>query len=109
MIFLDTKSQDYRYLIILIHYYLFYFIIDIIICCDKKIPSLNILLNLLKIESTYLTSASGSHQFSNNHYYHVVEGLIDNENFSEPLKTEFVEKYWNTYDDLRFYFLKNAS
>ncbi|EXX70598.1 Noc4p [Rhizophagus irregularis DAOM 197198w] len=74
-----------------------------------QIPSLNILLNLLKIESTYLTSASGSHQFSNNHYYHVVEGLIDNENFSEPLKTEFVEKYWNTYDDLRFYFLKNAS
>ncbi|GBB94666.1 hypothetical protein RclHR1_00240014 [Rhizophagus clarus] len=74
-----------------------------------QIPSLNILLNLLKIESAYLTSASGTHQFSNNHFYHIVEGLIDNENFSEPLKNEFVEKYWNTYDDLRFYFLKNAA
>ncbi|RIA95536.1 CBF/Mak21 family-domain-containing protein [Glomus cerebriforme] len=74
-----------------------------------QIPSLNILLNLLKIESTYLTSSSGTYQFSNNHFYHVVEGLIDNENFSEPLKNEFIEKYWNTYDDLRFYFLKDAT
>ncbi|CAG8500431.1 15673_t:CDS:10 [Funneliformis mosseae] len=74
-----------------------------------QIPSLNILLDLLKIESMYHSSSSGTHQFSNNHFYHVVEGLIDNENFSEPLKNEFVEKYWNIYDDLRFYFLKNAA
>ncbi|RHZ61656.1 hypothetical protein Glove_346g70 [Diversispora epigaea] len=74
-----------------------------------QIPALNILLDLLKIESTYLTASSKSHHFSNNHYYRVVEGLIDNENFNEQLKEEFCEKYWNIYDDLRFYFLKDAS
>ncbi|CAG8725658.1 2673_t:CDS:2, partial [Acaulospora morrowiae] len=74
-----------------------------------QVPSLNILLELLKVESSYLSTSSGVHHFSNNHFYRVVEGLIDNENFSEQLKTEFVKKYFNIYDDLRFYFLKDAS
>ncbi|KAG9297308.1 hypothetical protein G9A89_001997 [Geosiphon pyriformis] len=74
-----------------------------------QIPSLNILLDLLKNESMYFTHVSRSHQFSNNHFYRVVESLIDNDNFSEPLKKEFSEKYWNLYDDLRYYFLKDAA
>ncbi|CAG8436646.1 6373_t:CDS:10 [Ambispora gerdemannii] len=74
-----------------------------------QIPSLKILLDLLKSESAFLTFSAGSCQFSNNHFFRVVEGLLDNENFSEPLKNEFVEKYWNVYDDLRFYFLKDAA
>ncbi|KAF0509118.1 CBF-domain-containing protein [Gigaspora margarita] len=74
-----------------------------------QVPSLNILLDLLKIESIYLTTSSGAYYFSNNHFYRIVEGLIDNENFNEHLQTEFIDKYWNKYDDLRFYFLKNAA
>ncbi|RIB26750.1 hypothetical protein C2G38_181939 [Gigaspora rosea] len=74
-----------------------------------QVPSLNILLDLLKIESIYLTTSSGAYHFSNNHFYRIVEGLIDNENFNEHLQTEFIDKYWNKYDDLRFYFLKNAA
>ncbi|CAG8757004.1 4765_t:CDS:10 [Cetraspora pellucida] len=74
-----------------------------------QVSSLNILLELLKTESIHLTTSSGTYHFSNNHFYRVVEGLIDNENFSEHLQTEFIEKYWNKYDDLRFYFLKNAA
>ncbi|CAG8684328.1 7198_t:CDS:2, partial [Cetraspora pellucida] len=74
-----------------------------------QVSSLNILLELLKTESIHLTTSSGTYHFSNNHFYRVVEGLIDNENFSEHLQTEFIENYWNKYDDLRFYFLKNAA
>ncbi|CAJ0632637.1 15382_t:CDS:10 [Entrophospora sp. SA101] len=72
-----------------------------------QIPSLNILLDLLRIESIYYTKASGDFYFPNNQYYRIVEALIDNENFNEHLLNEFVEKYWNIYDDLRFYFFKD--
>ncbi|CAG8756114.1 14097_t:CDS:2, partial [Ambispora leptoticha] len=56
-----------------------------------QIPSLKILLDLLKSESAFLTISAGSYQFSNNHFFRIVEGLLDNENFSEPLKNEFIE------------------
>ncbi|CAJ0757514.1 12601_t:CDS:2, partial [Entrophospora sp. SA101] len=54
-----------------------------------QIPSLNILLDLLRIESIYYTKASGDFYFPNNQYYRIVEALIDNENFNEHLLNEF--------------------
>ncbi|CAJ0845882.1 13794_t:CDS:2 [Entrophospora sp. SA101] len=55
-----------------------------------QIPSLNILLDLLRIESIYYTKASGDFYFPNNQYYRIVEALIDNENFNEHLLNEFI-------------------
>ncbi|CAG8582456.1 11461_t:CDS:10 [Paraglomus brasilianum] len=75
---------------------------------ELQISSLKILLDLLKTESIQLTSLSGTHHFANNHYYRVVESLLNNHNFNDPLRKEFVEKYFGVYDDLRFYFLKDA-
>ncbi|CAH1757990.1 18946_t:CDS:10, partial [Entrophospora sp. SA101] len=77
---------------------------------DNYIRYINNLYGLIgqeEPESIYYTKASGDFYFPNNQYYRIVEALIDNENFNEHLLNEFVEKYWNIYDDLRFYFFKD--
>ncbi|KAL1925689.1 uncharacterized protein VTP21DRAFT_572 [Calcarisporiella thermophila] len=73
-----------------------------------QVPALNVLMEILKLESQLLTSQSGSHHFANNHFYRVLNALLGTHNFSQPLQTEFVEKYINVFDDIRYYFLKNA-
>lgn len=74
-----------------------------------QLPSLNILLNMLKSESENLMNTSGSYHFSNDVYGPIVKAIIINPNFNEHLKKELVEKYLNIYDDLRHYFLKDAA
>lgn len=74
-----------------------------------QIPALKILLDLVKLESTYLSSLSGGHHFANDLYYRIVDALLNCSNMSQPLLEEFTQKYFGFYDDLRFYFLKNAA
>ncbi|KAF8976115.1 hypothetical protein BGZ46_008566 [Entomortierella lignicola] len=74
-----------------------------------QIPALKILLDLVKLESNYLSSLSGCHHFANDLYYRIVDALLNCTNMSQPLLNEFTEKYFGYYDDLRFYFLKNTA
>ncbi|KAF9430234.1 hypothetical protein BGZ76_000912 [Entomortierella beljakovae] len=74
-----------------------------------QIPALKILLDLVKLESSYLTTVSGFHHFANDLYSRIVEALLNCTNMSQPLLNEFTEKYFGFYDDLRFYFLKDAT
>ncbi|KAG0198449.1 hypothetical protein BGX28_008075 [Mortierella sp. GBA30] len=74
-----------------------------------QIPALKILLDLVKLESTYLSNLSGGHHFANDLYYRIVDALLNCTNMSQPLLDEFTQKYFGFYDDLRFYFLKNAA
>ncbi|KAF9951479.1 hypothetical protein BGZ70_000982 [Mortierella alpina] len=74
-----------------------------------QIPALKILLDLVKLESSYLSSLSGGHHFANDLYYRIVDALLNCSNMSQPLLEEFTQKYFGFYDDLRFYFLKNAA
>ncbi|KAI1319755.1 hypothetical protein EDD11_003140, partial [Mortierella claussenii] len=74
-----------------------------------QVPALKILLDLVKLESTYLSSLSGTHHFANDLYHRIVESLLNCTNMSQPLLNEFTEKYFGYYDDLRFYFLKDAA
>ncbi|KAF9276693.1 hypothetical protein BGZ68_009842 [Mortierella alpina] len=74
-----------------------------------QIPALKILLDLVKLESTYLSSLSGGHHFANDLYHRIVDALLNCSNMSQPLLEEFTQKYFGFYDDLRFYFLKNAA
>ncbi|KAG2173710.1 hypothetical protein INT43_005130 [Umbelopsis isabellina] len=72
-------------------------------------PALNILINLLKTETENLSTLRKKHSFANDFYYRVVEAVLHNTNFSQPLQAEYVGKYLNVYDDLRYYFFKNAA
>lgn len=74
-----------------------------------QIPALKILLDLLKLESAALGVLSGGHHFANDLYFRVVDALLNCSNMSQPLLNEFTQKYFGYYDDLRFYFLKNAA
>ncbi|KAF9111800.1 hypothetical protein BGX27_004404 [Mortierella sp. AM989] len=74
-----------------------------------QIPALKILLDLVKLESNYLSGLSGFHHFANDLYYRIVDALLNCTNMSQPLLSEFTEKYFGFYDDLRFYFLKDAA
>ncbi|KAF9999640.1 hypothetical protein BGZ80_011293 [Entomortierella chlamydospora] len=74
-----------------------------------QIPALKILLDLVKLESNYLSGLSGCHHFANDLYHRIVDALLNCTNMSQPLLNEFTEKYFGFYDDLRFYFLKDAA
>ncbi|KAF9345322.1 hypothetical protein BGX26_003284 [Mortierella sp. AD094] len=74
-----------------------------------QIPALKILLDLVKLESNYLSGLSGCHHFANDLYHRIVDALLNCTNMSQPLLNEFTEKYFGYYDDLRFYFLKDAA
>ncbi|KAG0036637.1 hypothetical protein BGZ82_003935 [Podila clonocystis] len=74
-----------------------------------QVPALKILMDLVKIESAFLTVQSGGHHFANDLYHRIVEALLNCSNMSQPLLSEFTEKYFGFYDDLRFYFLKDAA
>ncbi|GAB5587927.1 Maturation and nuclear export of 40S ribosomal subunits interacting protein [Umbelopsis nana] len=72
-------------------------------------PALNILIALLKSESEYLSTLRKKHNFANDFYNRVVDALLRNPNFSQPLQAELLGKYLNVYDDLRFNFFKNTA
>lgn len=72
-------------------------------------PALNILITLLKSESEFQTSLRKKHSFANDFYVRVVDAVLRNPNFSQPLQAELLGKYLNVYDDLRYYFFKNTS
>jgi U3 small nucleolar RNA-associated protein 19 len=72
-------------------------------------PALNILIALLKSESEYLSTLRKKHNVANDFYYRVVDAVLRNPNFSQPLQAELLGKYLNVYDDLRYYFLKNTA
>ncbi|KAF9163744.1 hypothetical protein DFQ26_002160 [Actinomortierella ambigua] len=74
-----------------------------------QIPALKILLDLVKLESAFLATLSGGHHFANDLYHRVVEALLNCTTMNEALLSEFTTKYFGYYDDLRFYFLKNAA
>ncbi|KAF9148930.1 hypothetical protein BGX20_006178, partial [Mortierella sp. AD010] len=74
-----------------------------------QIPALKILLDLVKLESNYLSGLTGCHHFANDLYHRIVDALLNCTNMSQPLLNEFTEKYFGFYDDLRFYFLKDAA
>ncbi|KAF8930859.1 CBF/Mak21 family-domain-containing protein [Dissophora ornata] len=74
-----------------------------------QIPALKILVDLVKLESSYLSTLSGVHHFANDLYYRIVDALLNCSNMSQPLLSEFTEKYFGYYDDLRFFFLKNTT
>ncbi|KAF9585260.1 hypothetical protein BGW38_003158 [Lunasporangiospora selenospora] len=72
-----------------------------------QIPALKILLDLVKLESADLSRQE--YNFANALYLKTVESLLYSTNMSEPLMQEFSQKFVGFYDDLRFYFLKNAA
>ncbi|KAF9306723.1 hypothetical protein BGZ74_004168 [Mortierella antarctica] len=74
-----------------------------------QVPALKILMDLVKVESAFLGVQSGGHHFANDLYHRIVEALLNCSNMSQPLLSEFTEKYFGFYDDLRFYFLKDAA
>ncbi|GJJ69199.1 U3 small nucleolar RNA-associated protein 19 [Entomortierella parvispora] len=74
-----------------------------------QIPALKIVLDLLKLESAAIGVHSGGHHFANDLYFRVVDALLNCSHMSQPLLNEFTQKYFGYYDDLRFYFLKNAA
>ncbi|KAG0339737.1 hypothetical protein BG004_006694 [Podila humilis] len=74
-----------------------------------QVPALKILMDLVKVESGFLTIQSGGNHFANELYHRIIEALLNCSNMSQPLLTEFTEKYFGFYDDLRFYFLKDAA
>lgn len=74
-----------------------------------QVPALKILLDIVKLESAHLSTLSGAHHFANDLYLNIVDALLNCNNMSAPLLGEFTQKYFGFYDDLRFYFLKNAA
>ncbi|KAI8376161.1 CBF/Mak21 family-domain-containing protein [Radiomyces spectabilis] len=74
-----------------------------------QIPALNILMTLLKTESETLTLYSQRYAFANDFYGPIVNAIIRNPNFSQPLRNELLEKYLNVYDDLRHYLYKDIA
>jgi U3 small nucleolar RNA-associated protein 19 len=74
-----------------------------------QLPALNILITLIKSESDHAMNNSGAYHFANDVYGPTVRAIINNTNFSEPLRRELIEKYLNVYDDLRHYFFKDAA
>ncbi|KAI8890159.1 CBF-domain-containing protein [Backusella circina FSU 941] len=74
-----------------------------------QLPALNILMTMIKSESEHAMNNSGAYHFANDVYGPTVRAIINNTNFSEPLRRELIEKYLNVYDDLRHYFFKDAA
>ncbi|KAI8329051.1 CBF/Mak21 family-domain-containing protein [Chlamydoabsidia padenii] len=75
-----------------------------------QLPALTILMALLKSE----TEANQRHSklsttFANDLFGPVVEAMLTSPHFLGPLQKEFVEKYANVYDDVRFYFFKDCA
>ncbi|BFZ62157.1 Maturation and nuclear export of 40S ribosomal subunits interacting protein [Saitoella coloradoensis] len=74
-----------------------------------QLTALTLLLRLLKDESVQLSESQGSAHFANDHYMRTVEAVLYSSSLSDEVRDVFVTKHWNVHDDLRFYFMKNAT
>lgn len=75
-----------------------------------QLPALTILMALLKSESEANQRYSKLQTtFANDLFGPVVEAMLTSAHFQGPLQKEFVEKYANVYDDVRFYFFKDCA
>ncbi|KAI8972279.1 hypothetical protein BDB01DRAFT_845146 [Pilobolus umbonatus] len=74
-----------------------------------QIPSLNILMSIVKSESEHAKERTKNYHFANEFYGPVVKSLVLNKNLNDHLKREVIDKYINVYDDLRHYFYKNTA
>lgn len=74
-----------------------------------QIPALNILMALLKSDAEYQVSKGKKYIFNYAYYERIVCAFVEHSALSQPLQDEFVEKYVNAYDDLRYYFYKTAA
>eukprot|EP00124_Ichthyophonus_hoferi_P002678 Ihof_evm3s193 gene=Ihof_evmTU3s193 len=70
--------------------------------------SLQILMQFVEAESLRLKQSSG-HVFPNTLFRRIIFALMSSTNYSEELRTLFVNKYLLKYDDVRFYMLKNLT
>ncbi|KAI9498253.1 CBF/Mak21 family-domain-containing protein [Zychaea mexicana] len=68
-----------------------------------QVPALKILMTLVKTQSEY------NNKVANDQLHPIVYAMVWNKNLSTPLHKEFVEKYANAYDDLRYHFYRHAA
>ena len=71
-------------------------------------PALDILTDLVRVESARLTDLAKKHCFVGNLYGKIVAALISAESFSEPLKKELMEKYLNVLRRSEVLFLQGC-
>lgn len=68
-----------------------------------QVSALNILMTNLKVQSEY------QRNFTDVYYRPVIEAVVWQKQLSDPLFKEFLEKYVNAYDDLRFHFYSDVA
>ncbi|ORY96914.1 CBF/Mak21 family-domain-containing protein [Syncephalastrum racemosum] len=68
-----------------------------------QVSALNILMTNLKVQSEY------QRNFTDVYYRPVIEAVVWQKQLSDPLFKEFLEKYVNAYDDLRFHFYTDVA
>ncbi|KAK9351985.1 CBF/Mak21 family-domain-containing protein [Lipomyces doorenjongii] len=70
---------------------------------ENALMSLTILVRLVKEESSRLAPTNGEYYFAKSLFRRILHALLNQSD--DELLLEFVEKYVNKYDDLRYYFL----
>ncbi|KAI9271603.1 CBF/Mak21 family-domain-containing protein [Phascolomyces articulosus] len=68
-----------------------------------QVPALKILMTLVKTQSEY------ANKMANDQLQPIVYAMVWNKNLSAPLHKEWIEKYVNAYDDVRYHFYRHAA
>lgn len=79
----------------------------LIIC--RQLSALKVLLDLLRLESARLTSLAVAYKFADNTWRKIVQAILNLGEQSTNVKAEFLGQSLNHYDDLRCFFLKEAT
>lgn len=66
--------------------------------------ALTLLMRLVKEEGTHVVPEGEAYYFPNDTFYRIVKGIVVADNMDEEVKREWVEKYVDVYDDVRYSF-----
>ncbi|KAF8249977.1 CBF-domain-containing protein [Wilcoxina mikolae CBS 423.85] len=66
--------------------------------------ALTLLMRLVKEEGTHVVPEGEAYYFPNDTFYKIVRGVVAADNMDEEVKREWVEKYVDVYDDVRYSF-----
>ncbi|KAI9316357.1 CBF/Mak21 family-domain-containing protein [Dichotomocladium elegans] len=74
-----------------------------------QLPSLKIQMALIKTQTEYVKEQYNKYRFPDAIFKPLVYAVITNPNLSELLRKEFLEKYVNAYDDIRYHFYQRSA
>ena len=77
--------------------------------CDGRpqVPVLHLLMQVVAAESIWLTNKDGQHTVANSLLARILTELLHSRHWNDQLVGAYLDKYANTFDDVRFYAYRN--